>query len=884
MNRLRQLFVRRRHTDDLWLEIQAHLDEKIDALMAEGMTRREATAAAHRAFGNVPRVEERSRDVWAWPTLDSFTQDVRFAFRQVRRRPALAMAAILTLAIGVAANTTVFSWTRAVLLDPLPGAANEGRIVAIEELTPSDESTLTSFLDFRDIRDYTHSFTSMTLMHATTFVVGDDASAERRFGEAVSATFFDALGVKASAGRLFSAAEGDEVPGAHPVVVLGHDLWLSRYGGDRSVLGSTILINRSPFTVIGVAPADFHGSLPGMDAQLWVPVSMLGNLDPNGTMFLRDRKTRLFRVLAQLAPGVTIDQARAELRAFAKRMSVANADTNEGMSATVLPVWRSHYGLNEFLRAPLAILMAASGLMLLIVCANLANLLLTRAAGRRKELSLRLALGAPRRRIVRQLLTEAAVLTAAGSALGLLATAWLSGALRLFVPSFAAPNILRPHVDGGVLLFTLLLACGVTLLAGMVPALHGAREHLSEAMNDAGRGTTRSLRGNRLRSALVAGEVAVALVTLVGAGLFLKSFHELRRVSPGFDAHGVAMGRVSLSTAGFDAAHGDAFLRAVQERLEGEPGVTDVSYADYVPLSLETGSWEDLQVEGYTPGPSENMKLYRAAVAPGYFGLMRIDLTEGRDFSANDDADHDPVMIVNEAFVRHFFDGRPALGQRVHGWGRWFTIVGVVRDSKIYRLSEAPTPYFYVPIRQVYRPEFPFTFFVRTRGAVDAAAAAIRRDVRDADPAVPTFNVMTLDEYITAPLDQVKTATTLLGIIAAIAFLLAAIGLYGVMAHAVAGRVKEIGIRLAMGARRGELARMIARQAGLLVALGLVVGVGGAAVLARLVAAMLYGVGPDDLVVYAGASLCMVLIATVATGIPVRRAMRVDPAVALRDE
>ncbi len=884
MNWFRELFVRRRYTDDLAEEIQAHLDEKVDELVAGGMPRKEAEAAARRAFGNVPRLEEASREVWAWPTLDSFAQDVRYALRQVRRNPGLAAAAVLTIGIGVAANTTVFSWTRAVLLDPLPGASDPGRVVAIEELTPSGEWTPTSALDFRDLRDDSRSFASMAMAYPTTLSVGDETAAERRYGEVVSASFFDVLGVKPEMGRLYSESEQDEAPDAHPVVVLGHDLWMSRYQGDRGILGTTILINRFPFTVIGIAPRGFHGSLPGTDREIWVPSSMLGRLDPNGARFLLDRKTRMFRVLARLATGVALDQARADVKALAERMAVADATTNAGMSATVLPLWASHYGIQDGLRTPLAILTAACAMMLLIVCANLANLLLTRAAGRRKEMSLRLALGAPRRRLARQLLTEAAVLTLAGSALGLLATAWLSGSLRLLVPSFSAPNLLRPHLDGGVLAFTLALACGVTLLAGIAPAVHGAREHLADALNEVGRGTTDGARSRRLRSTLVTAEVALALVTLIGAGLLVRTFQELRQVEPGFDADGVAIGSVSLSAAGFDASSADAFLTEVTRRLEQEPGVTAVSYADYVPLAVGAGSWEDLEVEGYAADANENMKLYRAAVAPGYFDVMKIGLLIGRDFTATDDVAHDPVMIVNEAFVRHFFDDGSAVGRRVHGWGRWFTVVGVARDSKVYRLSEPAAPYFYVPIRQVYRPEFPFTFLVRTAGPLDEAVAAIGGDIRTADPGVPAFDAMTLDEYISAPLAQVRSATELLSIVAAIAFLLAAIGLHGVMADAVLQRTKEISIRLAMGAPRRDIGLMVARQAGALVAVGLVLGVVGALALAHLLSSVLYGVRPGDPRVYLGAAAFMALVAAAATGIPALRAMRVSQMAALRNE
>ncbi len=885
MNRLRQLLSRRRLYDDLSEEIRAHLEQKAEELVAGGMSTAEAALAARRAFGNVTRMEEESRTVWEWPTLESFVMDLRYAGRQLRRNPGLAAAAILTLAIGIAANTTVFSWTRAVLLDPLPGASAASRVVALEELATNGDWTPTSYLDYRDLRDHTTpSFEAMSVAYPAALAVGDDDATERRWGELVSGNFFDLLRVRPEVGRFFAGAERDDAAGAHPVVVIGHALWSTRYRGDRSVIGQTLRINRYPFTIIGVAPPDFHGSMPGSDYQMWAPATMLSRLDPNGGMFLMDRKTRMFRVLARLADGVSIEQARAQVRTIAGLMARLDASTNEGMSATLLPLWQSHYGIQDHLRAPLAVLMGACGLVLLIVCANLANLLLTRATSRRRELSLRLALGAPRARLVRQLVTEAALLTVTGSALGLLATVWLSGSLRWLVPAFAAPTLLRPRIDIAVLAFTAALTCGVTMLSGIAPALHGAREQLGDALNEVGRGGSGGARSGRLRGLLVMGEMALAVVSLVGAGLFMKSLHFAREVQPGFDSDHVAMGQVSLSAAGYDAQRGDAFCRAVRERLESQPGVTAVSYADYVPLSLGSGSWEDLQVEGYAPDPGENMKLYRSAVAPGYFGLLKIPMREGREFTVEDDSAHAPAMIVNQEFVSRFLHGGPALGRRVHGWGRWFTIVGVARDIKTYRLTEPPRPYFFVPIRQVYRPEFAFTFFVRTAGSVDEAIAALHREAAAVDPGAPVFNTMSLSEYVAAPLYQESTATSLLGILAGIALLLSAIGLYGVMAYSVAQRTREIGIRLALGARRSNVLGMVMRQAAALLLVGLTLGLIAAAALTRLVSALLFSVHPADPAVYSAAAGFMAVIAILATGIPARRAMRVDPMISLRYE
>ncbi len=377
-------------------------------------------------------------------------------------------------------------------------------------------------------------------------------------------------------------------------------------------------------------------------------------------------------------------------------------------------------------------------------------------------------------------------------------------------------------------------------------------------------------------------EVALAVVALVGAGLFYDSFRHARAVAPGFVADHVAMGSVSLTLTGYDSAFADAFLGRVTDRIQADPSVSGVSYADYVPLSVGQGSWEDLQVEGYAPQPNENMKLFRAAVGPDYFRVLGIPLLEGREFRPDDDSAHAPVMIVNDAFVRHFLRGGAALGIKVRGWGKWFTIVGVAKDVKNYRLTEPPTPYFYVPVRQVYRPEYGYTFLARTSGPVDQGVRTIVRAVKAEDPGVPVFNAMPLTEYIGAPLRGQQAATQLLALLAAVAVLLAAIGLYGVIAYSVAQRAKEIGVRIALGARPSDVLRVVASQAGVLVIAGLVVGLGGAAASGRIVSSLLFSVGSGDPEVFAAAAGGMLLIALAATGIPARRAMRIDPIVALR--
>jgi predicted permease len=869
--------------DDLSSEIRAHLEQKTDELAAQGMSRADARIAARRAFGNVTIIEEQGRETWQWPTIESFVMDVRYATRQLRRAPALSAIIIVTLAVGIAATATVFSWTRSVLLDPLPGAARADRVLALETTTASGSWTPTSWLDYIDFRKYLTSFDGLAAALPASLAVGDDERAERRPGELVSANFFDVLRVRPALGQFFPSTQND-AEGSQPVIVIGYDYWQARWHGDSAAIGSVVQVNHFPFTVVGVAPPTFHGSMAAERIDLWVPASMLGHIVPTGGWWLRDRGTRTFRILARLKDAVTASAARAEVVAFAKRMSDANGDVSKGMSALLLPLWKSHWGIQDGLRAPLLVLLAACGLVLLIVCMNAANLLLARAIVRRREFGLRLVLGAQRGRLLRQLITEASILAASGAALGLVCTVWLARSLHYLMPRFTSSALLDPHVDGTVLAFVVLLAVAVTVLAGIVPALHGSREGFGDTLSGSSRGAVGGRQASRLRGALVISEMSLAVISLAVAGLFYDSVRHMRGVSPGFDAEHVTMSAVSVTLAGYDSARAETLLRDVADRLRSQPGTEAVSYTDYVPLSLGPGSWEDLRIEGYTPEPSENMKLYRAAIGPDYFKVLHIPLLAGRDFTLDDDSAHTRVMIVNEAFVHHFLGQRAALGVRVRGWGQWFTIVGVAKDVKNYRVTERPTPYFYVATRQVYRPEGGYTFLVRSAMPADQTVRAIGQAVRASDPSVPVFNAMPLAEYISAPVQSQQTAARLLALLAALAALLAAVGLYGVVSYAMAQRTKEIGVRIALGAQSRDVLRMVAAQAAALLFIGLIMGLGGAVAVARVVSSMLFAVGTADVTVFAGAAGTMVVIAIVATVMPARRALKVDPLVALRTD
>jgi predicted permease len=814
----------------------------------------------------------------------SLAQDLRYALRTLRNSPGFAALAVLTIAIGIGASTTIFSWIRAVLLNPLPGASDPQQVVALETLTPDADWVPTSYLDFRDHRDHCKLLESMTVTQPMALAVGNERNVERIWGEVVSGNFFDVLRVKPELGRFFSGSERDDAQNAHPVVVISHSLWSSHYHSDPSVIGAQVRINRYLYTIIGVAPEAFHGSMPGLSFAMWAPATMFGQLTSTGDWMLRDRKTRMFRVLARLAPGVTLEQARAEVQSLAQRMAQADADTNEGMSATLLPVWKSHYGIQDSVRTPLTILMGACVVVLLIVCANVANLLLARATTRQKEFSIRLALGSPPARLIRQLLTESLLLAVAGSCVGLLIASWLGGSLQWLLPRSSLPTLTRPPIDTGVLLFTTALTLGVTVLAGVVPAMHAAGENINEMLKEGSRRGTSSARSKHLRGLLVTSEMALAVVGLVGAGLFLKSFGLARAIHPGFDPNHVALAQLNLSAAGYNAQQSDTFCRRLREQLERQPAMTAVSYADYVPLSVSAGSWEDLQIQGYVPGRSENMKIYRNLVAPGYFSLLRIPLLEGRDFDMRDDVMAQPVMIVNQEFVRRFVPDHDAIGRKVHGWGKWFTIVGVAEDTKIYRLTENPVPYFYVPIRQIYRPEMGLVFYVRTSGPIDGAIAALRREAQAADPAIPLFDTTSLSDYIAASLFGQRIAASLLSVLDSIALLLAAIGLYSVMGYSVAQRTSEIGIRVTLGAQPSEILRMIVWEGMAFALVGLVAGSLAAVALARVVSAALFAVSPADPAVYAAVAAFTVLVALASTAMPAWHALRVDPIVALREQ
>jgi predicted permease len=812
--------------------------------------------------------------------MEALANDLRYAARQLLRSPGFAVVAVLSLALGIGANTAVFSWIDAILLRPLPGVDDRG-LVAFETLTPSGEAVGNSYPDFRDYRDHLGLLSGLAMAQAAALGLGDRDHVDRIWGEMVSGNYFAVLGVKPALGRAFLPDEYGDKPNAYPVAVISDALWRRRFQADPAIVGKPVTVNSHQLTVVGVAPPAFHGTVPGLAFDVWVPLAMRPQINGIGEWMLRDRKTRDLRGFARLKPAVRIERAGAEIAALARELARVHPYENGGIGARLLPLWRAA-GPQRDLLVPLQILMAACGALLLIICANMANLLLARAVGRRRELGIRVALGAGRLRLARQLLTESLLLAALGAAAGLPLALFLGRSLAGLLPRSDLPFFLDLRLDAPMMAFTLLLALGAALLAGLYPMLHACRAGQREAIGEGGRGGSATVGSRRTRSALVVGEVALALITLIGAGLFARSFDSARRLDPGFDAAGVLVSQFYLDTSGYSLDQRQQFCLRLRERLRSSPGVTAVAYADSVPLGLAGGSWEDLKIEGYVPRPDENMKILRNVVAPGFFDLLRVPILEGRDFTEQDDRRWLPVMIVNQAFARRFFEHRNPLGKRVYGWGKWFTVAGVVKDSKYVGVAERPRPYFFVPFRQVYREDRAVALYVRTAGDPGAMIPELRRQVRLLDPKVGVYDAMPLAEYIGGSLYPMKVAATLLGVLGAWCLALAALGLYGVMAYTVSQRTHEVGIRMALGARPADVLRLVVGQAMLLVAGGLAAGAVAAFGLTRLVRGALVGAGDPG--VFLGAALMLSAVAALASFLPAQRAAGVDPVVALRQD
>jgi len=814
--------------------------------------------------------------------MRSLYEDLRYALRVLRGSPGFTAVAVLTLALGIAANATVFGWIDSLLVHPFPGVAGGGRLAALETVSPSGEYTNTSYRDYRDYRDRLKSFSGLAASLANAFNVGTADNPRRIYGEYVSGNYFAVLGVKPVRGRSFLPSEYGDKPGAFPVAVISYRLWRSLFQGDPGVVGRTVRVNRYELRVAGIAPEEFHGTMPGMLMEIWIPMSMAPLLNGQGGWLLEDRNVRQMWVTARLESGVALEQANAEVEVCARRLAEESPKTSGGFRASLMPVRKAHLGMQSVLLAPLRILMAVCFVVFLIVGANVANLQLARATARRRELCVRMALGAGRWRLVRQLLTESLLLAAMGALAGIALAAWLGRALLWMLPPAGFPVEFDFRLNADMLGFTALLCCAGALLTGLAPAVHSVRSGLMEALKEGGRSGTPGAGQNRTRGLLVVSEVALALVALVGTALFARSFQNARAIHPGFDASNVLFAKFHLDTFCTDADQRARFCLRLRDRISDLPGIANLSFANTVPLEIGTGQFSAIEVEGYVPGPSEQMSVMSATVAPRYFDTLRIPVLQGRDFTEQDDSGSAPVLMVNQAFAQRYFGGGNPVERRVRVDGSWSTVTGEVKDSKYHRLTEPSTPYIYLPYRQNHGGEFWTGFFIRTVGPARASAAAIRREAAAIEPNAGAAEVVDFEEVISGSLYAQKVAAALLSVLGAVSLLLAALGLYSLLAYAVSQREHEFGIRLALGAAPFDVVVLVLRRGMALTVAGILVGAVLAIAAMRMAAGLLVGVSPGDPVAIAGSALFLGAVALLASYLPARGATKVDPVVTLR--
>ena len=813
--------------------------------------------------------------------------DFRFGWRMLRNSPGFAAFTILTLALGIAANTTVFSWIHAVLLSPLPGTHASGRLVAVESNERSGEGHNISVLDYRDYRDHSNSLDGITVSwDLLPFFVGPLDHAERVLGEAVASDYFEILGVRPELGRLFQAKEFDDQVGSYPAVVIGDRFWRNYFHADSSMVGRTIRVNGHDLTLIGVTAPEFEGSIRGINADLWVPLTTGAALGAINSGCITDRGCRPWQSFARLKQGATLAQANGELQSLAQELERTYPDTNRHMGVKLLPESQASAGVQAFLGAPLRILMATSLLVLAISCVNVSNLLLARSAARQREIAIRMSMGAGATRVLRQLLTETLLLALLAAVASLPLSLWLMDTLTYVMPDMGLTFRLDITLNRQVAAFTILVCLAAALLAGITPAWHAIHGSLIETLKESGRSSTAGSRTHRLRDLFVIVEVGLAMVGLVGAGLFTRSFQNARSLNPGFNPKNVLLWRAYLAEQASEQQQRQVFER-LRQRVQQLPGVTDATFADLIPLGFGLGPTSDLTIDGYTPAPGEDLSMPRAIVSPGYFATLRMPLAAGREFDARDDATNAPVIIVNQAFEQRYYAGRSAIGRRIFCGDQWRTVVGVSRDTKYYYLTEPPRPFFYAPIPQVGLPPqgVGVAFFARTTSSDPlTVVAALRREAAEVDPAILIVHPMKLVTYIEGPLFAQRIAALLLTFLGALALALAATGLYSVMAYAVTQRTHEIGIRMALGAEPFNVLAMIVRRGMLLAFGGVLTGMAAALATRKVVAGMLTGISPADPGIIAASSIFLCLVAFAASFLPARRATQVDPTQALREE
>ena len=817
-------------------------------------------------------------------------QDIRYGFRMLARARGTSVVAILLLAIGIGANTAIFSLVNAVLLRPIPGVQEPDRLVRFLRLQSGREFFSFGYPDYVDYRDRNRMLAGV-IAEGQAPLSFAGSTTQRIAGSVVTGNYFSVLGVRPAAGRLFTE-EDDRTPGGHWVVVISHALWRSAFGADSSAVGKKIQLNGHSFTIIGVADETFRSLTFGESIDAWIPMAMQREAIPRLADFdlPNSRSAGWLRLYGRLRPGTRIEQASTEIAAIANRLAEIYPKTNEGRNAGLVGGVSLYPDSRARFRNFFGLLLAAVGLLLLIACGNVANLFLARATTRQREIAVRLAMGARRSRLVRQLLTESVLLCAIASALGLLLAPWTVQLLLALLPpaEFKLENV--PRVDPLVLGFTILVSISTAVLFGLAPALAASKTDVATSLKEAAPAS--GLSRSPLARVLVIAQVALSLVLLIGAGLVVRSMQRILAIDRGFDSSHVLLSSIDLAIQGYSEARGSQFLEQLLERLSQAPGVRAASIAQTDP-ARGWGTRMSIFYEGQVP-PEDvvrrrddvGVRVEVNFISPGYFATFGIPLMTGRDFSAQDREGAQPVTIVSEKLARRLWPGENPIGKRIVApvrrsqIGPPLTIIGVAKDSR-YRTLTAEAPLLlYVPLGQVYLP----CVRIQARVAGDPASftSVIAHQVKSLDPNMPIYDVKTMDSQISSSLWEQRTAAGLIGLFGVLALVLASVGLYSVMAQSVAQRTREIGIRMAMGADARDVLRLVVIQGMALAGAGVLVGAAAALGLTRFVSSLLYGVSTTDLTTFSSVALLLLTVSLAATYIPARAATRIDPVAALR--
>jgi len=875
-----RLFRRSRLDRDLEEEIRSHLAERAADLQRSGIAEAEAARRARLEFGGIENYKEKCRETRRFHLLHGFLEDLRFGWRMLWRAPGVSLVALLCLTVGIGANAAVWSWIEGILLRPFPAVAHQERMMAIAGThrgTTGEADPDLSWPEFLDLRRSCTLFDAFIVDKITGTTLGIGDHAERATGSIVSSNYFDALGVHPVLGRGFLPEE-DAGRNSHPVTVISYRLWKDRFHGDLAIIGKTQRLEGVPHTIVGVAPEGFNGTFVGWAIRFWVPVSMQETFDSTGYK-LEDRSSRWIEGFVMLKPGVTPEQAQSQVTAVATRLAAAYPATNRARDITLFPLWKTPFNNARTLLPTLGIALAVVLFVLLIACANVSNLLLARGVARRHEMTVRLAVGAKRGRLLRQLLTEALVLSTLAVAAGLLFGYWCRNLLALLLPSRGGLTMSLPgELDWRVLAVSAALCLIATALFGAVPAIQASHVDLAGAIKAESASVVGGRRRGLARWSLVLLQVALSFALLVGAGLLLQSLRNLQNISPGFSTR-VLTTWVDLKSAGYDQQRAKNFEDQLMDRLQAVPGVQSAAFAQTVPFGYRSYSSAPVAIEGYPTAPDERPTLDFNQVGPGYLGTMGIPLLSGREFTRADNEAAPPVAVVNQAMAAQYWRGRDPVGSRFQVNGRWLRVIGVAKDTKYRSLTEPPTPFFYVPTRQ---STGGLVLNIRTLLPPQAMALTLAREIHALDENLAPGEVITMGEEVARTMAFQRVALNMLTVFSLLALLLAAIGMYGVMSYTVSQSRRELGLRMALGAGPRDLLRLVLSHGLTLTAAGVALGAAVALGSSRLLGYLLYHVSPRDPLAFASALLVMMMAALAACLLPAWRAARIDPVRALR--